>query len=146
LNAAFGYTPQIVYVAAAAYQTQDGGVLAAQGPAGNGDGNIDPGDFLAIPVAAVSDQFGLGVYDWLNPSLAFAATFSSNASGNPVITWPSIPGKTYQVQSCATLSGAWQSVGSQVTAGASQISISVTDTTQTLSGAGLFYRVMLVSP
>ena len=146
LAAAFGVVPQTIYIAAAAYQTADGGVLASQGPPGNGDGNIDPNDFLAVPIAAIRDDMGGGTYNWLNPTMAFCAKFSVNAAGNPVITWPSVPGKTYQVQSSSILGGAWQSVGSQVTAASGQASISVTDTSVTLSGAGRFYRVMLLSP
>ena len=40
LTAAFGSVPQVIYVASAAYQTADGGLLAAQGPAGNGEQTI----------------------------------------------------------------------------------------------------------
>ena len=55
LVAAFGYMPTNIYLCAAAYQTADGGALAAQCPAGSGP-DIDPGEFFVIPTAALPDS------------------------------------------------------------------------------------------
>ena len=41
----FGAVPPAVYVAAARYETPDGGTLVAQCPAGNGDGHVDAAEF-----------------------------------------------------------------------------------------------------
>ncbi len=41
----FNRIPPVIYIAAARYQTQDGGALLAQVPAGNGNGNIDTSEF-----------------------------------------------------------------------------------------------------
>ncbi|MBN1766317.1 MAG: hypothetical protein JW860_13740 [Sedimentisphaerales bacterium] len=44
-NAEFGVMPEFVFLAMGAYQTQDGGSLQFQIPAGNGDGDIDISEF-----------------------------------------------------------------------------------------------------
>jgi hypothetical protein len=50
LEAITGTRPAMVYLAAAPYLTPDAGALvaAAQTPAGNGDGNVDAGEYLAV--------------------------------------------------------------------------------------------------
>jgi hypothetical protein len=68
LVAAFGSMPTNLYLCAAAYQTTDGGALAAQCPAGSGP-DIDPGEFLVIPTAALHDDNGDGKFDRLDPAL-----------------------------------------------------------------------------
>lgn len=45
LQSELGYQPQKIFIAAAKYQTEDGGVLVSQVPAGNGDGNLDASEF-----------------------------------------------------------------------------------------------------
>src|SRR5205085_2904752 len=80
LMAAFGAVPQTIYIAAAAYQTADAtqtpgsGLLAAQGPAGNGDGNIDVNEFLQLPIIAIRDENADGKYDRLDPALGFVVS------------------------------------------------------------------------
>ena len=53
LTAAFGAVPATVYLAAAPYATADGGALvaAAQTPSGDGDGDLDAAEYLAIATA-----------------------------------------------------------------------------------------------
>jgi len=43
-----GRSPSILYLAVGKYQTNDGGTLLAQAPAGNGDGNIDASEFYTF--------------------------------------------------------------------------------------------------
>jgi hypothetical protein len=46
-----GGSPGTVYLAVGKYQTNDGGTLIAQVPAGNPDGNIDPNEFYQFDTA-----------------------------------------------------------------------------------------------
>ena len=50
LNGEFGALPDTLFLAVARYQTGDGGVLSTQFPPGNGDGNVDAGEFLPYPL------------------------------------------------------------------------------------------------
>jgi hypothetical protein len=131
----FGSMPSTLYLCAAAYNTTNGGALVAQAPAGNGNGNIESNEFLAVPVADIVDTTGSGVLDRLNPSIGFRvqSTQSSGAGGN-TITWASVPGKSYQVMYCNSLGSGWANLPSaQVTAGSGQSSLSYTDTSVTNS-------------
>jgi len=49
-----GSVPATVYVAAARYATADGGALQGQAPAGNGDANVDAGEYAAFPIALLA--------------------------------------------------------------------------------------------
>ncbi len=53
LGAAFGAVPATVYLAAVPYATADGGALvaAAQTPAGDGDGDLEAAEYLAVATA-----------------------------------------------------------------------------------------------
>jgi subtilisin family serine protease len=146
LAQAFGSLPQPVYIAAAAYSSLAGGALVAQAPAGNGDGNIDPDEFLAMPVAALLDSNGDGVYDRLDPALDFVIQNVQPVSGGVTVTWAAFPGKTYQLMYSDSAGGPWQDLaGAQRTAGSGQLSLSVTDTTPGAS-AQRYYRVRLIGP
>ncbi|WOO41720.1 fibronectin type III domain-containing protein [Rubellicoccus peritrichatus] len=96
----FGSLPQTVYIAAVAYQTADAGLLGAQAPVGNGDNNLDPNEFLALPVAAVRDVNSDGTLDRLDPDRGFIARPEQPEmpSGNVSLAWPVVPGVTYQVR------------------------------------------------
>jgi hypothetical protein len=49
LGALYGGTPPpVIWVAAVAYETQDGGGLMLQAPPGNGDGDVDMAEFYAL--------------------------------------------------------------------------------------------------
>ncbi len=50
----FGSLPATVYVAVGRYGTADGGALAAQAPAGNGDGNLDAAEWYAFPLSTTA--------------------------------------------------------------------------------------------
>jgi len=143
LAAAFGSVPPTVYVAAAAYATVDGGPLTAQGPLGNGNGNIDPTEFMPLSVVALQDENADGTYDRLDPVLGFVILQITRSNGIASLTWAAVPGRTYQVESCAQLGGLWTALNAPVTAGAGQTTLSSDD----LSGApARFYRVRLVNP
>ncbi|MFH1313700.1 MAG: C1 family peptidase [Candidatus Eisenbacteria bacterium] len=68
-----GMPPQTLWVAAAAYENPDGGVLMLQAPAGNGDGDLDLSEFYPIEIPAealagvVSDTRQWGFYLEPNP-------------------------------------------------------------------------------
>ena len=55
-----GAVPAAVFLAAALYANADAGALAAasQCPAGNGDGHLDPGEAVEIPLAPVTGPVG----------------------------------------------------------------------------------------
>jgi hypothetical protein len=60
----WGYVPLSIYLATAGYATADGGVLrpASQIPASaNGNGNIDPNEFVRILPRAIPEPIGLAV-------------------------------------------------------------------------------------
>jgi hypothetical protein len=143
LGAAFGSVPQTIYVAAAAYGTADGAVLSAQGPAGNGDGNIDPFEFIPLSVAAITDQDADGIYDRLEPTSGFVVNQMTRANGAKTISWNSVPGATYQVETCDQLGGTWVPLGNQITAAPGQLTLSFSDGSSYLTR---FYRVRLISP
>jgi len=53
----FGFIPAKLYISVGQYQTADGGALQGQIPSGNGDGNIDPGEFYSFnyTITSVND-------------------------------------------------------------------------------------------
>jgi hypothetical protein len=130
---AFGSMPSTPYLCAAAYNTTDGGALVAQAPTGNGNGNIESNEFLAVPVADIVDTTGSGVLDRLNPAIGFLVQgWQATGTGGYTITWASVPGKTYQVLYSDSPGGVWSNLPSaQVTAGSGQSSLSYTDTSAT---------------
>ncbi len=153
LVAEFGTMPENIYVAAAAYQTQDGyfygwedtfnGVLVSQAPAGDGNLDIETAEFLRIPAARIADAKQNGVYDSLDEARAFAVhKVSWNTQGRPELRWNVVPGKTYQVEQCADLAaGSWQPMlGGGWKADAGQWEMTYTDITGT-PGGSQFYRV-----
>jgi hypothetical protein len=53
VESVFGEIPATVYVAVGKYQSQDGGTLQAQVPAGNGNGNIEAAEWLPFRLDSV---------------------------------------------------------------------------------------------
>jgi len=143
LVAAFGAMPTNIYLCAAAYQTADGGALAAQCPAGSGT-DIDPSEFLVIPTAALRDDNGDGKFDRLDPALGFTLHSLQPGSSGYVINWASMPGRTYQVVWAAGLGAAWSNLsGGLTTAGPLQLVLSCTDAPPSVASQRL-YRVKLL--
>jgi hypothetical protein len=142
--AAFGAVPPFdLYLAALAYQTADGGLLGSQAPAGNANGNVDPAEFLCIPLEALRDEDANGTYDRLEPANGFHITAATRADDGFLLRWNSFPGRSYQVQSAETLEPAsWDEVpGSTVVATGL-----ITETTLNIQPgeAQRFFRVVLL--
>ncbi len=143
---AFGSMPATLYFSAAAYTTTNGGFLVAQAPAGNGNLNIESNEFLAVPLAAITDSAGNGAFDFLDPLRAFAIQNVQPAGSGLVVSWPSVPGRSYQLMHCDALGDAWSSNGvPAMTAGSGQSSMTYTDATASAT-TQRFYRVQAVVP
>jgi hypothetical protein len=144
LVAAFGYLPTSIYLCAAAYQTADGGALAAQCPTGSGP-DIDPGEFFVIPTAALLDNNADGTFDRLDPALGFRLRGLQGASGGGyAINWAAMPGHTYQVVWADALGAAGSNLPSALTtAGPLQLWLSCTDLPPAAANQR-FYRVKLL--
>lgn len=142
---AFGALPSTVYLASVAYGTADAGGIASQCPAGNGNNNLDPGEFLAFPMPALDDQNADGRLDRLDPAMHFRITQSNGAApGVMDITWPAVPGRQYEVQYSDDLV-TWSLVpgsGRAATSGTASLSITLSDP----SAPKRFYRVKLLPP
>ena len=147
LIAAFGALPAQVYVAALAYATADGGALAAQAPVtvGTFNNDLEPGEFLAIPVASITDAALDGTYDILDPVRKFLVhSVSLDGNGQPVLVWKTVPGKSYTVWRRPNLAEAGWTQLHQATAGGTQWEMTFTDTTS--PSARSFYKVTTPQP
>lgn len=145
---AFGGLPSAIHVAAAAYQTADGGNLTSQAPAGNENGDIDPDEFLTIPLEALRDSTGTGVFDRLDPALGFRASAGDDAPASGfTVRWTSVPGKRYQLwRSTSLASGEWEKVHPEpLTAPSGDTEMSHTDSASS-SLERAFYRVEAINP
>lgn len=140
---AFGHLPTNIYLCAAAYQTADGGTLAAQCPAGSGP-NIDTNEFLVIPIAALRDSLGNGVFDQLDPARGFRILSAGASSAGHTLNWASMPGYSYQVLYADSLLNSWSNLpGASNFAGPLQLNLSFTDAPP-VSVTQRFYRVKLL--
>lgn len=135
----------MVYIAALAYQSTDGGTLAEQAPVGNGDGHIDPAEIMAFPVESIRDSLANGTFDRLDPARGFVISFSWNVSNHPVLAWPCVPGRMYQTTYCDSLTNGWQSLSDPVQAAGGQDTLSVPDSTVN-TNQQRFYRAQLINP
>ena len=143
LVATFGYLPANIYLAAAAYQTANGGALAAQCPTGSGP-DIDPGEFLVIPTAALLDNNADGKFDRLDPALGFKLQAPQVGSGGYTINWAAMPGHSYQVVWAGGPGATWSNLpGGLTTAGPLQLFLSCTDAPMPTATQKL-YRVKLL--
>lgn len=93
---AFGALPAELHLAAVAVQTESGGVPVAQAPAGNGDGSLDPGEFLHVSVEGLSDADGDETLDRLDPEDAFRVEGTPRPDAFR-LRWPVVPGRTYRL-------------------------------------------------
>ncbi|MDX6766435.1 MAG: hypothetical protein SFU85_06555 [Candidatus Methylacidiphilales bacterium] len=94
----FGTMPDTLYFASAAYQTANGGALAAQAPAAVvPNGNIEPSEFLAVPLQALRDSAGDNRLDLLVPERGLRPSFGPR-NGILEIRWPGVPGKSYRIR------------------------------------------------
>jgi hypothetical protein len=152
LVAEFGSVPENVYIAAVAYETDNAdlsdatkGKINSQAPAGNGNDNLEPGEFFRIPITAVADRKLNGTYDILDADRSFAVTnLSFNSSNRPVLRWPVVPGKNYLIQGRSALdTGSWTDLVN-TNSGAAQWEMEFTHANAP-SGAN-FYRVRQPQP
>lgn len=141
----FGTMPETLYIASLAVQTANGGALSAQAPAAvTSNGNLEPGEFLALPVASIWDSAGDARLDLLMPGRGFRARADAMPSGGFRMSWPSVPGKRYRVAYKNSLTdSAWKTdlPDSLITAPAQATSqeLEFTDTTPGITQR--FYRV-----
>ena len=140
---AFGSVPSTLYLCALAYNTTNGGALAVSGQAPGPvvtNLNIEASEFLAVPVVSIADNNGDGVFDRLDPNSGFViqSVLQPVASGF-TITWPAIPGLTYQVMACDSFDSGWTNIAT-VTATNGQGSLSYTDISAT-NAVQRFYKV-----
>ena len=142
LVAAFGSMPANLYLCAAAYQTANGGALAAQCPAGSGP-NIDTNGFFVIPALALNDLNADGTFDRLDPALGFQWVNAQTVPGGFAMNWAAMPGHNYAVVYVNVLGNAWSNLaGGSNTAGPLQLFMAYTDTPPA-TVTQRFYRVIL---
>jgi hypothetical protein len=141
----FGYLPTNIYICAAAYQTANGGVLAAQSQ-NLGGSNLNTNSFISIPVEVLQDSFGNGVFDRLDPARGFVMLKpSKNNIGSFTINWAAMPGHMYQIVYKNSLTGSWIDLpGASNTAGGLQTSSSFTDSINISNSPQRYYKVRLV--
>jgi hypothetical protein len=78
LEALLGAAPAQVYLAFATYASPDGGALGAQAPAGNGNGNVESGEYVAFALGTV------GVPEEPPPAPALVRAYPNPARGEVV--------------------------------------------------------------
>jgi hypothetical protein len=137
----FGLMPTVVYVAAGAYQTANGGQLWQVAPAGTGP-HLEAAEFLALPTLAFKDANADGLFDRLDPDLEFRIESAHAHDGGLRFTYASVPGRTYRVVYRDTLTNSWSVLpGSVQSATGTQTTLSVTNAPGTPQR---FYRVELL--
>jgi hypothetical protein len=143
LMAAFGSVPTNLYLCAAAYQTANGGALAAQAPAGSG-ANIDTNEFFVLPISALRDSWGNGTLDLCDPARGFKILSAGSHDTNRVLNFAVMPGRAYQIQFVNQIGGTWSNLpaGSNFAA-PPQMILNFTDAPPA-STAQRFYRVKLL--
>jgi hypothetical protein len=98
LVAEFGGVPETVYLAAIAFGTGDGGGISAQAPAGNGNNDLEPYEFLAVPIASIRDTGLNGTFDVLSADHRFMLEPHAVSGGsNAGLRWYAVPGATYML-------------------------------------------------
>ena len=142
LVAAFGYMPTNIYLCAAAYQTADGGALAAACPASAGP-DIGPDEFFVIPTLALHDDNADGTFDRLDPALGFTLQDVHVGGSGYVLDWTAMPGHAYQVIWADAPGATWSNLpGGLTSAGPLQLFLSCTDAPP--AATQRFYRVKLL--
>ncbi len=104
-----------------------GGLAAGPGDDSDGDGQSNAAEFFT------------GTHP-KNGSSLFAATLAPAAPGQFTLSWPSVPGRTYGIETNLTLAGVWSQLTSVPAAAAPAVS---TSHTVTPAGNTGFYRVVL---
>jgi len=94
------------------------------------DGQNNTAEFLS----GTDPTSGISVFRILSPL---------NCGSGDVITWSAVPGKVYQPQLSGAVATAWQNVGSPVTAGVSETTLTITNAVEPTM-TNRFYRIFLV--
>lgn len=144
----FGRFPDQLFLAVAAYETQDGGRLLTQGPGPADRGNLTAATFWNFPLHTLIDSDGGGILDVLNPARRFRIEPPAAAPGSPMsLRWPVLPGRRYQVFTTPTLAPPdWQPLFTEdLTAPAGADTLEVT-TQDLLPVPASFYRIDLLTP
>jgi endonuclease/exonuclease/phosphatase family metal-dependent hydrolase len=124
---AFGTVPELLYLAAVAYDTRDAssgnplaGRIVGQIPAAVvADDDITPGEFLKIPLHSVTDTAADGRYDIVARGRRLSARMERKEQGRFALTWPTAPGRAYRLWKTQNLAPpAWEAIAT-VTAGPS---------------------------
>ncbi len=136
---AFGAMPGVIYLAAAAYNTEDGGALVAQAPAGSGP-DIEPHEFLKLYTEAIRDEWGNGIFDRLDPQRDFVTHEIESNVGGVTLVWAAVPGQAYRIEFADPPNTGWQA-GPQLTAGVDDLALTWTD--NNTAPATRVYRVRL---
>ncbi|MCX6895493.1 MAG: carbohydrate-binding protein, partial [Verrucomicrobia bacterium] len=142
LAAAFGALPANIYLCSAAYQTADGGALASVCVTNTG-ANIGTNGFLCIPLAALRDHNGDGIFDRLQPSADFVVQNTSRSNNTFTLNCAAFPGRAYQLSYRDNFaSGAWLDLpGASNVCGALQTEVTFT---ALATNGQRFYRVRLL--
>jgi hypothetical protein len=144
LVGAFGYLPTNIYLCAASYVTTNGGALVAQYPAGSGGTNLAPTNFLEIPVAALNDSPGNGIFNLCDPARGFTILSASLLTNGCLLNWAAMPLRGYQVQFSIPPGGPWADLpGASNDAGSLQMQLSYTDAPP-MTASQRFYRIELL--
>ena len=79
LEEVFGYVPDVLYMAAVAYGTSDGGTVQSQCPPDwSGDSNLPVMEFLPVPVASIRDENLDGTPDCGKPQMWTVVNANTN--------------------------------------------------------------------
>lgn len=137
----FGQMPETLYLAAVAYQTDLDGVIASQSPAGNGNTDLEPAEFMAFPVEALMDTESKGTFARLDPQRFFTLD-SVIVNGETLeLNLPVVPGKTYRLRKSTDIGA---EIWPEVTTFTAQSGDNVLTLQDTLDQEQSFYRVELV--
>ena len=143
LVSAFGYLPTNIYLCSAAYQTADGGAWAASCPSNTGP-DIGTNGFLCLPLVALRDNNGDGIYDRVQPGMDFIVQKFSRTNTSFTLDCAAMPGRNYQLsyRDNLTNGGAWIDLPG-ATNGCGPLQTSVLFTAPA-TNAQRFYRVRLL--
>lgn len=148
LVSAFGYLPDRIYVAVAAYQTQDGGSLVWQTPNPNGifDDTISADEFRPLDIVTLRDENSDGLPDRLDPALDFRLSVTRNPNRTNTLTVSAVPGRTYYFRYNRTSPFDPYSVLGSSSAHPGDTFVTFTDFYYAPAFPKMFYRVEVVTP
>lgn len=144
---AFGAMPSHVHLAVGAFATAEGGALAAQAPAAvTVNGDIEPGEFLTIPLASIADTAGDNRLDRLDGGRQLRIASARRADNGMALEVPTVPGVRYRVEYKARLTDLiWTPTGEMIAGtGADGQTLPAAPPAGTPAGNQGYYRVVAV--